>query len=349
MFAAAGGGLVLLAGLIVAGIVVRRSEAAPRGSVGQAAVEAGQDLDQAAGISYSGTYGMKPAVFGVTRAGSAYGSFATGGSQVRQVEVAGTVYLKTDAAFWSAHGLPVDSAGRVGGRWAKAMDGVIGMRAAYLSPQYLAKVLEQVGNDPHARTVSIGGRSAIELTSGSITYDISRNKPRRLLRIKGSAGDDRFSLGVTPLQPGETRSVFAWMRGDVQELQSAFDPGITPLQDGKIEFRACGQPGCTVRGTVTPTADKDPFSSTKRSAITMNIGFGDGGPATPTCIGTGSADKYQKVTITCRVTGKAWSSWYRAQSHGNELHATATFDAHVNSAADVQHLLAGIDHERLNG
>ncbi|WP_345435433.1 hypothetical protein [Actinoallomurus vinaceus] len=318
-------------------------------SVEQAAVEAGQDLDQAAGVSYSGTYGAKPAIFGVTRAGSAYGSFATGGSPVRQVEVAGTVYLKTDAAFWAAHGLPADSAGRVGGRWAKAMDGVIGMRVAYLSAPYLAKTLEQVGNDPHARTVSVGGRPAIELTSGSITYDIARNKPRRLLRIKGTAGDDRFSLGVTPLQPGDTRSVFARLRGDVQELQGAFDPGITPLQDGKIQFSACGQSGCMVRGTVTPTADKDPFSSTKRSDITMNVSFGAGGPATPTCVGTGSAEKYQKVTITCRATSTAWSSWYRAQSHGNELHATATFDAHVNSTADIQHLLAGIDHERLNG
>lgn len=114
--------------------------------------------------------------------------------------------------------------------------------------------------------------------------------------------------------------------------------GTTALQDGKLQVRDCGESGCTVRGTVVPTADKDVWSTTGRSRIVMNVTFGGG----PTFAGTGSS-MGQKVTITCRASGPAWSSWFRTRPTGSRMSAMVTFDAEVNSAADVRALLAEVD------
>src|SRR5262249_55625942 len=141
------------------------------------------------------------------------------------------------------------------GKWAKAPDSTSDLKLGDFSPAKVSQVLEQAGNDPEAVNTPAGNTPAIKMTVDETTYYLSRSEPNRLVRIEGTAGSDASSLDVTALQAGAAMNpVFALLRTDVQGLKDAYDPGITMLPMGKIQFGTCNESGCTVSGKVMPSS-----------------------------------------------------------------------------------------------
>jgi hypothetical protein len=348
VFLAIGGGVLAL--IVVVVLVVALGGGGsddPKKTSGKAAAEAGQALGRASGATYTGTYGGNQATFNVTKAGTAHGSYTSHGSQVTRVDVADTTYIKADSAFWSAQGQSSTAADKADGKWAKAPDSASDLKLADLSPAKLAQVLEQAGNDPTAVNTPAGGTQAIKMTISDRTYYISQSKPHRLLRVEGTSGSDSYTLDVKPLSgTGEMGPVFSQLRSDVQGLKDAYDPSITMLPMGKIQFGSCTESGCTVHGAVMPSSTG---TSTASVHVTMNARFWGSGPTVSTCKGTGTTTPSHETTITCRTSGGSWSSWYRSHNGRFTIHASSTFDATVNSSSDVNELLNKLSAEQRTG
>ena len=319
----------------------------PKKTSGKAAAQAGQALGQANGATYTGTYGGSQATFNVTKAGSAHASYTSHGSPVTRVDVGETTYIKADSTFWSSQGQSSTEAGKADGKWAKAPESASGLKLADFSPAKLAQVLQQAGNDPQAVNTPSGGTPAIKMTISESTYYISKSSPHRLLRIEGTSGSDSYALDVKPLSgAGPMSPVFSQLRSDVQNLKDAYDPSITMMPMGKIQFGSCTESGCTVHGSVMPSSTG---SSTASVHITMNAKFWGDGPTVSTCKGTGTTTPSKETTITCRTSGGSWSSWYRSHNGRFTIHASSTFDATVNSSSDVTDLLSKLSQEQQGG
>jgi hypothetical protein len=342
---AIGGGVLALIILVVIVVAVSGGSGDdPKKTSGKAAAQAGQALGKAGGASYTGTYGGSQATFSVTKAGSAHGSYSSHGSPVSRVDIGDATYIKADSSFWSAQGQSSTAADKADGKWAKAPDSASDLKLADLSPTKLAQVLQQAGNDPQAVNTPAGSTPAIKMTVSETTYYISKSSPHRLLRVEGTAGSDSYALDVKPLSGAAAMGpVFSQLRSDVQNLKNAYDPAISMLPMGKIQFGSCSESGCTVRGSVMPSSVA---GSTSSVHVTMNARFWGDGPTVSTCKGTGTTTPSHQTTISCRASGGSWTSWYRSHNGRFTIHASSTFDATVNSSGDVNELLGKLSQEQ---
>jgi uncharacterized cupin superfamily protein len=319
----------------------------PKKTSGKAAAQAGQALGQANGATYTGTYGGSQATFNVTKAGSAHATYTSHGSAVTRVDVGDSTYIKADSAFWSSQGQSSTEADKADGKWSKAPDSASDLKLADFSPAKLAQVLQQAGNDPQAVNTPAGSTPAIKMSVSETTYYISKSEPHRLLRVEGTSGSDSYTLDVKPLSGAAAMNpVFSQLRSDVQDLKDAYDPSITLMPMGKIQFGSCTESGCTVHGSVMPSSAG---SSTSSVHITMNAKFWGSGPTVSTCKGTGTTTPSHETTITCRTSGGSWSSWYRSHNGRFTIHASSTFDGTVNSSSDVSNLLSKLSQEQQGG
>jgi hypothetical protein len=318
----------------------------PVAASGKAASEAGQGLGQSSGLAYTGTYGGGPASFTVTKAGTARGSYSSHGSQVSRVDVDGTSYIKAGTSFWTSEGETSTTAGKANGKWAKAPTSATDLDLAGLSPAKLSQALQQSGNDPGATTTPINGTSTLKISASQITYYITTSKPHRLVRIEGYAGGDQYSLDVKPLDATAMGPVFTQLRGDVQGLANAYDPGVTILPVGQMKFGSCGETGCTMGGTVMPSVIG---TSNGTVQVKMTVRFWGSSGTVSTCTDTASAKPSHSVKMSCRTSGHKWTSWYRSHNGGFSVHSSPRFDATVNSSSDVSNLLSKITQEQQTG
>ncbi|GLY78772.1 hypothetical protein [Actinoallomurus iriomotensis] len=347
VFLAIGAGVLALIVIVVVVVAVSKGSGDdPKKTSGKAAAEAGRALGSAGGAIYTGTYGGNQATFKVTKAGSARGTYNSHGSPVSRVDVGGATYIKADSSYWSAEGQSSTESDKAANKWAKSPDSATDLKLADFSPAKLSQVLQQAGNDPQAVNTPAGSTPAIKMTVGESTYYISKKSPHRLLRIEGTAGSDSYALDVQALQGSEMSTVFSELRGDVQDLKDVYDPSITTLPMGKIQFGSCTESGCTVHGSVMPSSTG---TSTASVHITMNAKFWGDGPTVSTCKGTGTTTPSHETTITCRTSGSAWTSWYRSHNGRFTIHASSTFDATVNSSSDVNELLTKLQQEQQGG
>ena len=309
-----GGGVLALVVLLVVVVVLSGGGSGddPKKTSGKAAAEAGQALGQAAGVTYTGTYGDSQATFNVTKAGSAHGSYTSGGSPVTRVDVGDSTYIKADSGFWTAQGQSSTEADKADGKWSKAPASAIDLKLSELSPAKLAQVLQQAGNDP--------------------------------LAVNTPAGSDSYALDVKPLTDANAMTpVFTQLRGDVQKLKNAYDPSLNLLPMGKVNFGSCSASGCTVKGSVMPSSIGTSSSSVR---ITMSTRFWGTGGTVSTCKGTGTTTPSHQTTISCRTSGGSWSSWFNAHSGRFTIHASSSFAGTVNSSSDVNKMLGELTQEQ---
>lgn len=344
LVAALVGGGVLVVILLVLGVAtLSGSGDDPTKVSGKAASQAGTALGAAPGLALDGTYAGGRATFDVTRAGSACGSYTSGGAQIGRVDIAGGTYLKAASAFWTAKGVSSARAAKANDKWTKAPDFTVELNLSDLSPARLAQVLQVAGNDPVAKNTTVRGVKAIKMTAGGRTYYIAAKGARRLLRVEGATDAGRFSFDVTPLTSSGMGAVFTTLRTDVQGLLHAYDPAVSVLPVGKLRFGDCTQPGCTVSVDVRPSTDDDTAATVR---VSMNVTFRGSRGTVSTCSDSASARTGHQRTLSCRTQGHAWSSWYGAQTGRFTIHAGAVFSASVNSASDVATLLGRLSQEQ---
>lgn len=338
------GGAVLVVILLVIGVAtVGGTGDDPKEISGKAANQAGTALGDAPGLTLSGTYAGGQARFDVTRAGSARGSYSSGGTHVGRVDVADGTFLKAGSAFWTAQGVSATRAGKAGGKWTKAPDFAVELNLSDLSPARLAQVLQGAGNDPNATMTKVNGVQAIRMTAGGRIYYVAAKGARRLLRVQGDTDAGRFSFDVTPLTAAAMGGVFAALRTDVRGLVNAYAPEISVQPVSKLRFGDCTEPGCTVSVDVRPSAEAA-TSATIR--VSMNVTFRGTRGTVSECSATTSARTGRQRTLSCRAGGHAWSSWYGSQTGRFTIHAGAVFSANVNSAGDVSALLDKLSQEQ---
>jgi hypothetical protein len=338
------GGLVAIS-LVV--IVVSGTDDDPDKTSGKAAHEAGQNLRKVAGLSPTGTYGGGHAMFTVTRAGSARGTYTAGGKQVSRVDVGSTTYLNTDASFWKAHGESSAVAARADGAWAKAPYNAVELGLGNLSPDHLGQNLRETGNDLPAERTAVNGVKAIKLTTAGLTYFISTSEPRSVLRVQGSVVNGAFSFDVTPVPSSAMNMFFTMLRNDVQHLKDAYNPNVVfQPTAGRLHFSDCGESGCTVKGKIEP----DAWGGSGAIHVVTTVDFkGTTGGVVSRCSDAAMATSKFQVGFSCRTGGSRWTSWYRSHTGPFTIRASPTFEATVNSARDVSHLLIILAQEQQAG
>ncbi|WP_433176593.1 hypothetical protein [Actinoallomurus sp. CA-150999] len=342
----AGGGALLVLLAVIAVVALSGPDDNPKTTSGKAANKAGQALGQAAGATLTGTYDGGQSTFSVTKAGSVRGTYTAGGSQVTRLDVGGTTYLKADRTFWAAQGLSADRAAKADGKWTKAPDDLARLNLADLSPARLASALRGAMNDPLAVRTRVDGVKAIKMRTGPRTYYITQSEPRRLLRVEGYSGSQRYGFDVSAVPAGSIATVFTGLRSDVQGLANAYDPDLTVLPVSKVQFGSCGESGCTVRADIRASTVSD---SSGAVHVTMKVAFSGGGGTVSTCTDAVSTSVNRQTSLSCRTSGGDWSSWYRSHNGRFTVHAKANFDATVNSSADVNGLLGKLAQEQRTG
>jgi hypothetical protein len=312
------------------------------------ALQSGQAIGVADGISYAGAISGNPADLSVTRAGTVEGTYTATSSPVSRVTVQGVTYLNAPAAFWSAQGIGGTEAGQAGGHWAKAPADVASISFDSLTPVKIAGVLKHVGPNPHSVAQTFHGKKIIVLADGGVSYYITASSPHRLIHVTGGSGVNAYSFDVKPLTAATVKPVFTTLHSDVQALVGAADPGAV-VDGGTPKFLDCsGATRCTVNSSVTVT---DPTTSGNFSTppvqVKMTVGFAPSQNGKPfaNCSTTIAVPSAAAVKPACGVTGGAWTTWFNSHSGHFNVWADAAYRVTVNSASSVAALQTGLSQE----
>ncbi|HMH91036.1 MAG TPA: hypothetical protein VK586_08130 [Streptosporangiaceae bacterium] len=313
------------------------------------ALQSGQAIGVADGITYTGTVSGNPADLSVTRAGTVEGTYTAASSPVSRVTVQGVTYLNAPAAFWSAEGIGGTEAGQAGGHWAKTPADVASISFDSLTPVQIAGVLKHVGPNPHSVTQTLHGKKIIVLADGGVSYYITASSPHRLIHVTGGSGVDAYSFDVKPLTAATVKPVFTSLHSDVQALVGAADPGAV-VDGGTPKFLDCsGAARCTVNSSVTVT---DPTTSGNFSTppvlVKMTVAFAPSQNGKPfaNCSTTVAVPSAAAVKPACGVTGGAWTTWFNSHSGHFNVWADAAYRVTVNSASSVAALQTALSQEQ---
>jgi hypothetical protein len=310
------------------------------------ALQSGQAIAPAAGLTFTGTIAGESANLTVTRAGTVEGSYTQGGNSLTRITINGVTYLKASAAFWKDQVINPLSAPQAAGNWAKAPASAVSMNLDSLTPTQISRTLEHMGNQPRVAYTTLSGTKVIKLTDHRTSYYITVSSPNRLLQVTGRSGTAPYSFSITPLTAITIGPVFTILHSDVQGLQGAVDPVafVLPLQ--KIQFHSdCNSnnsSSCTVSEEVSVT---DTASPTVLVEMTADFSGTKGGSPFTTCTDTvSSADT--DVTPSCGISGSAWTGWINSHSSNFNTWVGAHFEATVNSASDIATLQNDLDQQQ---
>ena len=315
------------------------------------ALESGQALAPAAGLTLAGTIDGTSANVTVTRAGTVTGSYTQDHDQVSRVTIGGVTYLKAPASFWAAETDPVTEpteAQLAGGHWVRAPSGKVLMTFASLTPGQISRVLEHVGQHPNVADTTFGGSKVIRLTENGTVYYITTSTPNRLIHVTGTSGQASYSFDVTPLNATTIAPVFTILHGDVQAMQGVAEPQAVINAQQKIQFHSnCNSDSsCTVSIRVQVT---DPSSA--QDMLTMTVAFSGtkNGRSFATCTETipvGTTNPPATVTPSCGPNKKVWSTWYDSHTSDFNTWANPTFTITANTASDVAAMQQELNKEQ---
>lgn len=341
--------IVVVAALIVGGVtafIVLRGGESPT----QMAMEAGQAIAPAKGLSLSGTYDQAPAAVTVTKAGTVEGTYSQGPFAVTRLTIGGVTYLKAPAGFWNLQtNIPQGASSLAAGKWAKTPTPDVTSFGGLL-PGVIAGVLEHVGSAPHVVNTTLGGNQVIKLTSQDASYYITTSAPNRLLRIDGSINGTAYSFNITSLTSQTIAPTFSAMHSDVQSLLNAIDPEAQIDEDGNGQFgnNCNNDTSCTVSVNVSVT---DSGSPTVLVRMTANFSGTKNGKSFGTCtdmIPANTANSSKKVTVSasCTLTGSTWSGWFDSHTSNFFLWVATQSEPTVNSANDIATLQSDLSNEQ---
>ena len=322
--------VALLVGAAAAGFVLLRKSESPT----TMALQAGQALAAAKGLTLTGTIDGQNANLAVTRAGTVEGSYSQSGNAVTRITINDVTYIKAPTAFWKSVVIDPVAARQAGGNWARAHGGAVIMTFDSLTPGQIARVLEHVGNHPRVVDTTLGGTKVIKLTAHGTSYYITTSAPNRLVRIVGRNGATPYSFNVTPLTAATIGPVFTILHVDVQGLQGAVDPEaiVEPLQKIRFHPDCNGASSCTVSSKVSVN---DPDALKMLLKMTVDFSGTKTGAAFASCADTVAVTTGSTVTPSCGLHGPVWSGWVSSHTSNFFTWADAHFETTVNSASDI--------------
>jgi len=343
------GVIVVVAALVAGGVttvlLLNKGE-----SPTEMALQAGQGIAPASGVTLSGSYDQAPANLTVTKAGTVEGTYSQDPFSVSRITINGVTYLKAPAGFWNLQSnIPQGASSLASGKWAKTPASDVTSFDGFV-PRAISRVLENVGNQPHFVDTTLGGTKVIKLTVQDVSYYITTSSPNRLLRMDGTIDGTSYSLNVTPLTSKTIAPAFSVMHSDVQNLQNAIDPEAQTVEDGNGAFgNNCNNDvACTVSVKVSVT---DSGSATVLVELTVKFSGTKNGTPFGSCTDTvpaNTADSSQAVTVTpsCTLGGSAWSGWFDSHTGNFTVWAATQSLPTVNSASDVAALQNTLNQEQ---
>jgi hypothetical protein len=298
------------------------------------ALQSGQAIGHAKGLTLTGTIDGQNANLAVTRAGTVEGSYSQSGNPVTRITINDVTYIKAPTAFWKSVVTDPLAAQQAGGNWSRAFGGAINMTFDSLTPGQVAHVLEHVGNNPRVAHTTLGGTKVIKLTAHGTSYYITTSTPNRLIRIVGRSGPTPYSFNVTPLTAATIGPVFTILHGDVQGLQGAVDPQaiVDPLQKIRFHPDCNGASSCTVSSKVSVS---DPATPKMLLKMTVDFSGTKNGAAFASCTDTVPVAAGGTVTPACGLRGSVWSGWVNSHTSNFFTWADAHFETTVNPASDI--------------
>ncbi len=322
--------VALLVGAAAAGFVLVRKSESPT----TMALQSGQALAVAKGLTLTGAIAGQNANLAVTGAGTVEGSYSQSGNPVIRITINDVTYIKAPTAFWKSVVIDPVAAQQAGGNWARARGGAVIMTFDSLTPGQIAHVLEHVGNNPRVVDTTLGGTKVIKLTARGTSYYITTSTPNRLVRIAGRSGATPYSFNVTPLTAATVGPVFTILHGDVQALQGAVDPEaiVDPLQKIRFHSDCNGASSCTVSSKVSVV---DPDTPNMLLKMTVDFSGTKNGAAFASCTDTVAVTTGGTVTPVCGLHGPVWSGWVSSHTSNFFTWADAHFETMVNSASDI--------------
>jgi hypothetical protein len=309
-------------------------------------------LKSSPGLHYTGTIeaGGEPvqADLSVTRSGSIDGSLTIGGEVVDLIMVDGTAYVKAPSAYWrnqpGASAAPQDFADR----WSRAPASIADLDLDnLLTPAVMSDslgksqpLLGPSGSPDPASAQVVGSQRTITLDGTYGQFYVSELAPYKLLRVKS----DSNQLDVAELPATEVDGLFTTLKDKVKDLAGALDPDASVAATQPKNVR-CSVSSCTIEARATRS------NSGKVRLILKGVIHGDTrtGKILGTCEDTETLDSGKSVTLSCKISGGAWSKWARAIKPGKSgryyLGGTRV-TAEAVSKGDITKLTEALEQEQ---
>jgi hypothetical protein len=287
------------------------------------ATAAASSIKSSPGLHYTGTIqaggDSVQADLSVTRSGSIDGSLTIGGEVVNLITVNGTAFVKASSSYWrnqpGASAAPQDFADR----WSKAPVSIsdLGLKDL-LTPAVISDslgkaqpLLDPSGSPDPSSAQVVGSQKAFTLDGTDGQFYVSDLAPYKLLRVK----TDTNQLDVAEMPATEVDQLFTKLKDKVKGLAGALDPDASVAATQPKNVR-CTVSSCTIEAKATRS------NSGKVRLILKAVIHGDspGGKIIGTCEATKTVDSEKTASLSCKISGGAWSKWARAIKPGKTGH-----------------------------
>ncbi|MGW0433631.1 hypothetical protein ACWDV4_13975 [Micromonospora sp. NPDC003197] len=347
-------------------------------------VQAASTLLNTAGVSYQGWFdydrGRVELDARVTNQGWTAARLTVDGQRIEALDTGERTFVKANASFWRSSGTTAQTTAEYANRWVKVPDEMFGFDLGnVLAPALLAEsIAPGISDDGMAgenaepvrgppRTVD--GIAVIPVSAAGAVYDITRDEPKRIVRISTASSallpsgtfrgtglngrrtglllaalrdeDDGLELRLTELSPTELRQFVTELNAHVTDLKNSIDSEINFSLSGAVTLAPCTTNGCTanltIKNTVSPTSKhSSPYVSVTRpvqARVTVRMTL-DGRPVA-TCVSTLTMKPNGSSRVTCRA------NYYIPPARNPKVHtvrAAATAVAQAVVDADIAQL-----------
>lgn len=345
------GGVIVLVVIVMLGLVVGGvfSTEDPKVTAAKRLAEAAKNLAPAKAVKYHGTLtsgsDSLDGDFKVTSSGRTSASVTWSGSQAQFILVDDNLFVKSDSNYWKsvAAYAPQGSGNTVdASKWGKrAASAVTFDFRSYLTAGSMAAKLRGITKlsiTSSVKTTSNGVNVLKVSTYGSVYY-VSADGAARLLRVENSSVPS-YALDVDVQGGSDTLTE---LRNNINALKDSFDTTALMIPE-KVAFGRCESDACTINQKVTVTRSPAPVSP---GPITAHYTFtkqDQNGAKLGECTATGTPGADGTVTLSCNLTGSAWSSYWGDTSIDRKVWAKP--DAYTAGGAsdnDIQSMLGALD------
>jgi hypothetical protein len=193
--------------------------------------------------------------------------------------------------------------------------------------------------DPSSAQV-IGSQRAFTLDSTYGQFYVSEVAPYKLLRVKS----DSNQLDVAELPAADVDGLFVKLKDKVKGLTGALDPDASVAATQPKNVR-CTLSSCTIEAKATRS------NTGKVRLILKAVIHADtpNGKIIGTCEDTKTLDSEKSASLSCKISGGAWSKWARAIKPGKTGHyypGSSRVIAEAVSSADITKLTSALEQEQ---
>lgn len=310
----------------------------------------------------------------VTNAGSVLARLTAGGQSLQVIELAERTFVKAGVSYWRDAGAPAKDVAEYARRWVKVPAGTFGFDLGdVLAPRQVAESMAPgIGGDGAASAEEVASRrgppqtvdgvAVVPVTAGRVTYYVSRDEPKRLVRlatgappaggtiqhtrrdrgdgaiqpVAARAGDVELALALAQLTTAEQNRLFTELKAHLTDLRSAIDAEVRFTLNGSVTLAPCTTNGCTatltLRNTVT---SRSPYLSVRQVTAEVTVRMTLDGAPVATCTSTRSMKPNGTVRVSCRA-GYSIPPSRNPRTH--TVRADATAMARALAEADIRQM-----------